>query len=103
MNNGHGPSGRGPINGNDITITAIAGQRVLVIQPVIPDAAPEELKNGLAIRRTANTTGICPGCGARMAMPNRAERRVARRAGKIIAVVIAHDDDCPALLGGGRL
>lgn len=82
--------------GLDLTITNIDGERVALIQPTIPDDAPTGRKQGLAARRTANATGQCPACGARMQMPNRA----ARRALRIPFAVFEHEDDCPALLDG---
>jgi len=39
--------------------------RVLFLLPEIPDDAPEEFKNALAIRNAANVAGVCPECGAR--------------------------------------
>ena len=39
--------------------------RALYLLAEIPDAAPEAIKNGLAIRNTATTSGVCPDRGAR--------------------------------------
>jgi hypothetical protein len=38
--------------------------RVLYVLPAIPDDAPEELKDGLALRNACATEGRCPSCGA---------------------------------------
>ncbi|MDO0937138.1 hypothetical protein QQY66_37500 [Streptomyces sp. DG2A-72] len=100
MNRGQGPGGKGPINSDDITVTRLGGQWALVVQPVIPDDAPGPFKNALAVRRAANTTGVCPGCGARMAMPNRAARRAAATAGRVVIATFVHDDDCAVLCDG---
>jgi hypothetical protein len=39
--------------------------KALYLLAEIPDAASEALKNGLAIRKAASTSGVCPDCGAR--------------------------------------
>lgn len=36
----------------------------LYVLPGIPDDAPEELKNGIALRNLCATQGRCPSCGA---------------------------------------
>ncbi|MGP3977873.1 hypothetical protein ACTWQF_28425 [Streptomyces sp. 8N114] len=84
----------------DVTVAEIGGQRALIVQPSIPDGASDALKNGLAIRRAANVTGHCPGCGARVQMPNRQQRRAAARTGKIIHLAMEHEHGCGALLDG---
>ena len=38
--------------------------RTLYVLPNIPDDAPEDVKNGLAIRNATNVAGVCPSCGA---------------------------------------
>jgi hypothetical protein len=38
--------------------------RALYLLPAIPDDAPEQLKNALAIRNACTTEGRCPNCGA---------------------------------------
>jgi hypothetical protein len=38
--------------------------RVLYFLPAIPDDAPTELKNGLAVRNACAVDGRCPECGA---------------------------------------
>lgn len=71
------------------------GERVLYVQPDIPDNAPADMKEGLARRRIVNTGGVCP-CGARFVAPNRAERRRAK--GRVIHIEVEHEPDCPATL-----
>jgi hypothetical protein len=66
------------------------GTRVLVVDAVIPDDAPEQLREALARRAIVNRGGTCP-CGAVMRRPNRAQRR----AGATVAT-IAHEPTCPA-------
>ncbi|WP_329053915.1 hypothetical protein OG873_31480 [Streptomyces violaceus] len=99
MNMEQGP-GKGPITSNDITVTEIGGQRVLVVQPVVPDDAPAPLKNASAIRRATNNTGVCPDYGARRVLPNRAARRAAAKAGRLPTARTVHKDDCEVLCGG---
>ena len=79
--------------------TTLHGERVMVMDIDIDDAAPADLKNGLAPRAIVNGGGVC-GCGARMELPDRAARRRAARQGRVIAVDVKHDADCPALLHG---
>lgn len=38
--------------------------RALYLLAEIPDDAPEDVKNGLAIRNACATEGRCPSCGA---------------------------------------
>jgi hypothetical protein len=38
---------------------------VLYVLPSIPDDAPEELKNAVAIRNARAIEGLCPDCGVR--------------------------------------
>ncbi|MET7718562.1 hypothetical protein [Streptomyces sp. NPDC005407] len=78
----------------DYTIADIQGVRAMVVQGVIPDDAPPRVKNGLALRRAANTTGVCPECNARLAVPNRAERRKAVRAGRMLWAQMLHEEWC---------
>lgn len=42
---------------------AVVGQRVLYVLPTIPEDAPFAVREGIARRRIAATTGECP-CGA---------------------------------------
>lgn len=47
----------------DVTLAEVAGSRRLLVLPVIPDAAPYAVREGIARRRIAAATGTCP-CGA---------------------------------------
>ena len=38
-------------------------KRTLLVLPAIPDDAPAELKNAIALRNACVTEGQCPGCG----------------------------------------
>jgi acyl-CoA reductase-like NAD-dependent aldehyde dehydrogenase len=82
--------------------TTLHGERALIVETEIPDAAPAKLKEGLARRAAVNAGGTCP-CGARAILPNRAARRRATRARKAIEVTVPHEPDCPALFRGYRL
>jgi ribosomal protein L32 len=68
--------------------------RTLVITPTIPDDASPELKDALAIRNAATATGRCPSCGAvaKIVTPP--------TPGGAGEAWMAHEDGCPALLGG---
>lgn len=81
----------------DVSLTMFDGDRALVIQPAIPDSAPDTLKNGLAVRRAANLHGKCPDCGARPLMPHRQQRRALTRTGKVIPTLFLHEDGCACL------
>jgi hypothetical protein len=59
---------------------------VLYVLPAIPDDAPEELKNGLAIRNACATEGRCPDCGVRAELQGPDDG--------IFYLVFRHDDDC---------
>lgn len=86
-----------PFSGFNLLTTTINGERVAVFTPVIPDDAPEEIREGLARRAIVNAGGTCP-CGAVMRFPTRAERRRApKRPGCVPAAVARHEDDCPAV------
>jgi hypothetical protein len=68
--------------------------RTLVVTPLIPDDASTELKNALAIRNAATRSGRCPNCGAvaNLVTPPTLDGIGEAR--------MAHEDGCPALLGG---
>jgi len=74
-------------------VTLPDGDRILVIDSVIPDDAPDVIREGLARRAIVNGGGRCP-CGAFPSMPNRAQRRKLK--GKVFDRTIEHEDDCPA-------
>lgn len=44
-------------------IPGMRQMRALYVLPPIPDDAPDELKNALAIRNACATEGRCPDCG----------------------------------------
>lgn len=76
------------------------GRRALVIDTVIPDDAPQTVREGLARRAVVNGGGTCP-CGARWPRPNRAQRRKLKEPGALLEVHVVHAEDCPA--GGAVL
>lgn len=86
----------------EISVTQLDGEPTLVVQAEMPDDAPADVKNAIAVRRLANLQGVCPDCGAVRVMPNRAERRAATRAGLMIFAVIVHEDDCAVLCDDDR-
>lgn len=83
--------------GYDLTATRLEGESALVIQPTIPDSAPDALKNALAVRRAANLHWKCPDCGAQPQMPNHKQQRALPRAGKAIPAIFLHKDGCGCL------
>lgn len=72
-------------------ITLPDGVRAGVVSVVPPEDAPPAVREGFARRAMVNGGGVCP-CGARMVIPNRAERR----RGRTTRAVTVHEDDCPA-------
>jgi hypothetical protein len=64
--------------------------RVLYLLPEIPDDAPEELKDALAIRNACATEGRCPDCGACGEIHGPDEHG-------IMHLVFRHEDDCGVL------
>ena len=67
----------------------------VIVMPVIPDNAPQRIKEGIARRRNVYLSDDhrCP-CGAVWRLPNRAQRRAAQ--GKVTAIPIVHENGCPA-------
>lgn len=67
--------------------------RALYVLPSIPEDAPAEFKNALAIRNAASTAGVCPACGVRgeLSGPD---------AHGIFHMTFQHADGCGALLDG---
>jgi len=76
-------------------VTLPDGRRALVVDSVIPDDAPELVREGLARRAIVNGGGDCP-CGWTWPRPNRAQRRHLEQPGALVHVVIEHADGCPA-------
>jgi hypothetical protein len=75
--------------------TLPSGERAAIIESVIPEDGPPELREGLARRALVNQGGDCP-CGATIVLPNRARRRAAARAGIPLEIEVRHEVDCPA-------
>lgn len=67
--------------------------RVLFVLPPIPDDAPDDVKDGLAIRNAASVRGVCPSCGA--------TPELYRDGLGILHAVFQHEPDCGALLDEG--
>lgn len=62
-----------------------------------PDDADDHTARVLTARSVTNAMGQCPECGARVVVPNRAQRRKARLAGVVVTRVrVRHGEDCPA-------
>jgi len=76
-------------------VTLPDGRRALVVDSVIPDDAPELVREGLARRAITNSGGTCP-CGATWPRPNRAQRRHLQQPRALLRVVVEHEADCPA-------
>lgn len=74
--------------------TTPEGRPVAIVDTIIPDDAPAEVREGLARRALTNRGQDCP-CGAQVILPSRAERR--RRKGEVIVVRVEHESDCPAI------
>ena len=72
------------------------GTRSTYVGPSLPDHLPSHVLEGLVRRRLIALGGTCP-CGAVMVIPNRADRRAARKLGTALSVPIEHEDDCPAI------
>ena len=77
--------------------TTTTGDKVVSVMPEIPDDAPTAVREGIARRRLVLTGQPCP-CGARLAGPNRAQRRRDAKLGRgtIRDVYVWHEHDCPA-------
>lgn len=79
-----------------ITVREIDGQRIGYVLADPPENGPADVREGIARRNIVATGGTCP-CGARMVLPNRANRRRSARAGQVICVNVEHENDCPAV------
>lgn len=71
-----------------------ARRPTLYALPLIPDDAPDEIKNGLAIRNAASVSGVCPDCGA---VP---EIRRDSEYDRIWHAVFEHGPGCRAITDG---
>lgn len=61
-----------------------------MILPDIPDDAPVELKNAIAVRNEASRTGRCPGCGAEMQLDG------PLISGAVGSATMYHENECVA-------
>jgi hypothetical protein len=64
--------------------------RVLYLLADIPDAAPADVKNPLALRNAAATSGVCPDCGAVGELHSDSLPGV-------FHLIFRHEDDCGVL------
>lgn len=69
---------------------------VAVVAATISECLAPHVREGLARRRLVLTGSRCP-CGATAQLPNRAERRAARRNGQVLHARVAHEDTCLAV------
>jgi hypothetical protein len=83
----------------DAVLVGVAdGERTVYVGPELDDNLPPVVLEGLTRRRLVGLGQPCPQpCGARMVVPNRAERRAARKAGPVLHVQIEHHPDCAAV------
>lgn len=86
----------------DISETRLDRDPALVVQAVVPDDAPADAKDAIAVRRLTNLHGVCPDCRAVRTVPNRAQRRAAVGAGRMITTVVVHEEDCTVLCDDDR-
>jgi hypothetical protein len=81
---------------NELIVRDLDGMKVAYLLPVIPDDAPQQVREGIARRRLAALEDRCP-CGGRSPL-NRATRRwLARQRGKVAYLGFAHETSCPAI------
>jgi hypothetical protein len=67
--------------------------RTLFVLPSIPDDAPDDLKDGLAIRNACATEGRCPACGAVPELSWDTDR--------LGHLTFRHEDGCPVFRDDG--
>ena len=72
-------------------IPGTTSKRTLFVLPSIPDDAPEELKDAIAIRNACTTEGRCPVCGAI------GEVAPDPKYAGIYHITFRHEDFCPVL------
>jgi hypothetical protein len=85
------------VSGHDLG--EVDGRGALFVLPVVSEADLARAREGIVRRRLVALSGTCP-CGARLGMPNRAQRRAAACRGdraRIAYVAVEHEDDCPAI------
>lgn len=75
-------------------VTMPDGRRAAIIDSVIPDDAPDLVKEGLSRRALVNEGQDCV-CGAMYPRPNRAQRRKLKTV-DYLSIEVVHADGCPA-------
>ena len=81
-----------------VLVGTLHGERALYVGPDLEEGLPAVVLDGLARRRMVGLGQPCPPpCGARLVMPNRAQRRAAGHAGLVLRVAVEHEDTCPAI------
>lgn len=83
------------------TTRQLGDDRALIVAALPPADATGEVAAAWARRAEAMLTGTCA-CGARMELPNRAERRRARRERRPVHSRFLHEADCGASDDGIR-
>jgi hypothetical protein len=87
------------LSGHDLAVGEVDERGALFVLPVVSEADSPRTREGIARRRLGALSGACP-CGARLVLPNRAQRRAVTRRGdraRIAHVAVEHEDDCPAI------
>lgn len=85
-----------PLIGRQIRAATLpSGEHVAIIDSIVPEDAPADLREGLARRAIVNQGDACP-CGAQLVLPNRAARRAAKSSAVRLQVEVEHEVDCPA-------
>ena len=69
-------------------------KNTLFVIPEIPDDAPSDVKNALAIRNTASVEGKCPSCGATPELRADPEHQL------VIHATFRHEPWCGAMTDG---
>jgi hypothetical protein len=75
--------------------TLPGGEPGFALLPVVSEAMPAALQEGLTRHRAVALEGRCP-CGARRPTPTRAQVRVMHRQQPTVPLKIHHRQDCPA-------
>ena len=73
----------------------VTGQCTLFLVLDPDEVIDPDLRQVTYMRHVAMFEGRCPACDARQEVPNRAERRRAKRAGEVIHGFMEHEHDCP--------
>ena len=86
----------GPVE-SELIVRDIDGLRAAYLLPIVPDDAPEQIREGLVRRRLAVLTDACP-CGGKSSPQNRAARRrlAKTRRGQVAYLAFEHEPTCPA-------